>query len=99
LLWATYDLFGFRSLKVEKSSEWSVSSAPFVGTVTDFSLLRSDGLISVSIKPETRAKALAMVDEVLRSNELTPARSPALCTASCVGCSASAASPSGLCAT
>ena len=73
MLWATYDLFGFRSLKVEKSSEWSVSSAPFVGTVSDFSLLRSDGLISVSIKPETRAKALALVDDALRSNELTPA--------------------------
>ena len=73
MLWPTYDLFGFRSLKVEKSSEWSVPSAPFVGTVTDFSVLRSDGLIYFSIKPETRVKALALVDEALRSNELTPA--------------------------
>jgi hypothetical protein len=73
MLWATYDLFGFRSLKVERSSERSVSSAPVVGTVPGFSLLRSDGPECAPIKPETRAKALVQVDEALRSNELTPA--------------------------
>ena len=78
MLWATYGLLGYRPLKLEKSSMWCVSSAPFVGTVSDFSLLSSDGLISISIKPVTRAKALVLVIEALRSNELTPAAAGSL---------------------
>ena len=72
MLWATYDLFGYRPLKEEKSTPWSSSAAPFVGTVSDFSDLRSKGLISISIKPSTRDKARDIVASALESGQLTP---------------------------
>ena len=72
MLWASYDLFGFRPLRIDKSIPWSSSCAPFVGTVTDFSGMFTDGVIKISIKEETREKARALVDASLRDNSLHP---------------------------
>jgi len=73
MLWATYDLFGFCPLKIAKSTAWSVSAAPFVGKVSDFSRPRSDGVNGISIKEDTRAKARVIIVEALASDSLVPA--------------------------
>jgi hypothetical protein len=49
-------------LKIEKSAPWS--AAPFVGTVTDFSRLHSDGLIVITIK-RGRARRPCVVQAAL----------------------------------
>ena len=72
MLWATYDLLGFRPLKPEKSSPWSSSAAPFIGTVSDFSELPTKGVVSISIKGETRIKARDLVRGALATKVLAP---------------------------
>ena len=72
MLWATYDLLGFRPLKPEKSSPWSSSAAPFIGTVSDFSELPTKGVVSISIKEETRIKARDLVRGALDTKVLAP---------------------------
>ena len=72
MLWATYDLLGFRPLKPDKSSPWSSSAAPFIGTVSDFSELPTKGVVSISIKEETRIKARDLVRGALDTKVLAP---------------------------
>jgi len=65
MLWATYDMFGYRPLKIEKSSERCVEAAPSWGWC-------QTPLIFIFIKEETLSKARAIVTEALASGELTP---------------------------
>ena len=50
-----------------------MSAAPFAGTISDFSRPRSDGVIGIYIKEDTRAKARVIIVEALASDSLVPA--------------------------
>jgi hypothetical protein len=78
MLWAAYELFGFRPLAVAKSVAWSSGPRPFVGVTTDFSLMLSQGAILLNIKESTRTKASAMTQEALSSGKLDPQQAASL---------------------
>jgi hypothetical protein len=70
MLWATYDIFSFRPLKVEKSVPWQSQPCPFIGVETDFSQLASTGNILLSIKASMQSKASALATSALSSRSL-----------------------------
>jgi hypothetical protein len=77
MLWAAYDLCGFRPLKAEKLHPWETTSI-FVGVETDFTEMVVDSVIKLRIKPSTRAKVRDIVQSALGSNSLTPTEAGSL---------------------
>ena len=72
MLWEVYELLGFRPLAVHKSNLWS-TVLESCGIVTDFQGLVSRDEILLSVKPSTKAKAVALVDDALSLDSLSPA--------------------------
>ena len=65
-------------MSYKKHVPWAITDSAFVGVVTDFTRLTTEGEIELCVKPSTSKKVVRVIAEVRSANRCTPSTAGSL---------------------